>query len=63
MKSPSRKAVALGGICLGKLVEVNELRYSNIALLGAIWQEPNEAVERFVEIKEKWESIYEQFNN
>jgi hydroxymethylpyrimidine kinase/phosphomethylpyrimidine kinase len=57
MKSPSIKAVALGGICLEKLEEVKGLGYNNIALLGAIWENPESAVTSFVEIKEKWELI------
>lgn len=59
MKSPSGKAVALGGISLEKLKEVKELGYNNIALLGAIWPEPSEVMKRFLEIKENWESINE----
>ena len=59
IKSPSDKAVALGGMRLERLSKAKDLSYKNIALLGAIWQKPEDAVERFVEINNQWNVLNE----
>ncbi len=53
-KNGKRLLIALGGIDEDKIDTVNDLGFSGIALLGAIWQNKN-PVEKFKRIKEKWE--------
>lgn len=57
MISPSSKAVALGGISLENLEKVKELGYESIAVLGTIWENPENAMERFIRIKNKLERL------
>jgi thiamine-phosphate pyrophosphorylase len=51
------RVMAIGGV---KRANTNILRgmgFHGLALLGAIWQEPDKAVEHFIEIKKEWNGI------
>ena len=55
------KIVALGGIDRSKLVDLKLRGFEHIALLGAIWNRPETAVENFVKIKKEWEGLEDIF--
>lgn len=47
--------VALGGVILDKLAKVKQMGFDGAAVLGAIWQTPEKAIEVFIELKAIWE--------
>lgn len=47
--------VALGGVALDKLAKVKQMGFDGAAVLGAIWQTPEKAIEVFKELKAIWE--------
>jgi thiamine monophosphate synthase len=54
MENRPEKIIALGGVDEDKIEMIKELRFTGIALLGAIWH--NESpVEKYKRIKEKWQ--------
>jgi thiamine-phosphate pyrophosphorylase len=54
MKKFNRSVLALGGIDHTNISRLREWNFSGAALLGAIWQEPANAINRFKNILEIW---------
>lgn len=48
------QVLALGGVNHSNAALAREMGFDGIALLGAIWREPENAVENFIEIKRRW---------
>ena len=44
------ETIALGGIDADKIFKAKRLGYHGVALMGAIWQEPNRAITNFIHI-------------
>jgi thiamine-phosphate pyrophosphorylase len=49
-RTPSR-FFAVGGVDVPKIPEIKAMHFDGFAVLGALWQEPAMAVERFIDIK------------
>lgn len=49
------KIVALGGITVDKIDQLKQMKFDGAAVLGAIWEEPAQAVQTFRELKAAWE--------
>ncbi|HAS41046.1 MAG TPA: hypothetical protein DCS93_11220 [Microscillaceae bacterium] len=49
------KIVALGGVTVDKIDQLKRMRFNGAAVLGAIWQEPDKAVQAFMALKAVWE--------
>ncbi|WPV02037.1 thiamine phosphate synthase [Mucilaginibacter sp. cycad4] len=52
---PGPKVIALGGINESNLHQVNDMNFDGAAVLGAIWNHPQQAVSNFVKIKKATE--------
>lgn len=52
--SEQSRIIALGGVNQTNAALAKQMGFDGIALLGAIWQEPDKAVENFIEIKKEW---------
>lgn len=50
----SARVLAMGGVDRSNAGLTRQMGFDGIALLGAIWQEPDKALERFIEIKKEW---------
>lgn len=48
----SSKIIALGGVDLSNLVKVKGMNFDGAALLGAIWNDPERAIDNFRRLKE-----------
>ncbi len=46
------KFIALGGVELSNLIKLKTMRFDGVAVLGTLWTEPLQAVERFKQLKE-----------
>ena len=46
------KVIALGGVELSNLTSLKAMDFDGAAVLGTLWNEPNKAVERFIQLKE-----------
>jgi len=46
------KVIALGGVELSNLTRLKTMGFDGAAVLGALWCEPNKAVDRYIELKE-----------
>ena len=51
------RVLALGGVDQNNAGLAQQMGFDGIALLGAVWQEPDKAVEHFIEIKKQWNGI------
>ena len=52
-KSDSRlKIIALGGITLSNLEKIKTMNFDGAAVLGALWNEPQDAVNTFLQLKQ-----------
>ena len=49
------RLIALGGIALDKIARIKFMGFDGAAVLGTIWQQPQKAVEVFMELKATWE--------
>jgi thiamine-phosphate pyrophosphorylase len=47
------KIIALGGVEASNLIKVKAMNFDGAAVLGTLWNEPDKAVERFTQLKEK----------
>jgi thiamine-phosphate pyrophosphorylase len=52
--SEQSRIIALGGVNQTNAALAKQMGFDGIALLGAVWQEPDKAVENFIEIKKEW---------
>ncbi len=51
------KRIALGGICDENYRKVAEMNFDGAAILGAIWNEPIDAIKKFIKIQEVQQQI------
>lgn len=51
------KVIAIGGINATNMQEAMNMKFSGIAVLGAIWQKPNESIQQFTAIQKAWKQI------
>ncbi|MEJ5964206.1 thiamine phosphate synthase [Pedobacter immunditicola] len=49
-RSGAPEVVALGGIKLGNLSRIKEMNFDGAAVLGAIWNKPEQAIEKFKQL-------------
>jgi thiamine-phosphate pyrophosphorylase len=49
------KILAVGGVDESNIDVVKNLNFDGIGLLGALWKEPNNALAKFTQIKNKME--------
>ncbi|SEM83794.1 thiamine-phosphate pyrophosphorylase [Mucilaginibacter gossypiicola] len=54
---PLPKVFALGGIDESNLEQVKEMNFDGAAVLGSIWQDPEQAVSNFINIKKVTEQL------
>ena len=47
------KVIALGGVEVSNLIKVKAMNFDGAAVLGALWNEPDKAIETFTQLKEK----------
>ena len=47
---PATKAIALGGIDLGKIDQIYAWNYQGVAVLGSVWEEPRNAVNETIKL-------------
>jgi len=45
------KVIALGGVQLSNLANVKAMGFDGVAVLGTLWNEPDEAVENYINLK------------
>lgn len=50
--NPKPQVIALGGVELSNLTRLNTMGFDGAAVLGKLWNEPNKAVECFIQLKE-----------
>jgi thiamine-phosphate pyrophosphorylase len=48
------RVLAMGGVNQNNAGKALQMGFDGIALLGAVWQEPDKAVEHFIKIKKEW---------
>lgn len=53
LHSGSVKVIALGGIDVGKIELVKQMNFDGVAILGCLWETPEQAVKTFKELQEK----------
>lgn len=46
------KVIGLGGVNAGNISKLKQMGYDGAAVLGAVWQEPEKAVEHFIKIQQ-----------
>lgn len=51
LKECRQQVIALGGITPGHMEHCRELNFSGVAVLGYIWEKPEEALQRFIQLK------------
>lgn len=51
------KVIAIGGINARNIQEAMNMKFSGVAVLGAIWQKPNESIQQFKTIQKAWKQI------
>ena len=51
------KVIALGGVELSNLTKIKAMGFDGVAVLGALWSEPNKALERFKQLQKKTISL------
>lgn len=51
------KVIAIGGINATNMRETMNMKFSGVAVLGAIWQKPNESIQQFKAIQKAWTQI------
>ncbi len=49
------QVIALGGIDIANLDKVRKMNFDGAALLGTLWANPKKALEKFVEIRTKYD--------
>ncbi|WP_114940747.1 thiamine phosphate synthase [Mucilaginibacter endophyticus] len=54
---PLPKVFALGGLDESNLKQIKEMNFDGAAVLGAIWQDPEQAVSNFIKIKQVTEEL------
>ena len=54
IRAGNARVLALGGMDQSNAGLAQQMGFDGIALLGALWQEPDKAVQHFTEIKKEW---------
>lgn len=55
--SSKSRVLALGGVDQSNAGLARQMGFNGIALLGAVWQKPDKAVDHFIKIKKAWNGI------
>lgn len=50
--------IALGGIDKDAILQAKAMKFAGVAVLGAIWQRPEESVQRYHEIQQAYQKAY-----
>lgn len=48
------KVIAIGGINITTIQKVNDMKFSGVAVLGAIWENPYESIQQFKALQKTW---------
>ena len=48
------KVIALAGVNATNMEQVKQMKFSGAAVLGAIWQQPNECIKQFITLQKAW---------
>lgn len=48
------KVIALGGISEANLQQASKMKFNGVAVLGAIWQKPDESIQKFKAVQQAW---------
>ena len=57
-KMNKTKVIALGGIQASNILKAKEYGFDGVAVLGAIWQNPDQAIQQFEEIQKQYSSLF-----
>lgn len=50
----ARQVLALGGIDAGTVTTAKRMRFDGVALMGALWQQPEQSLKVFTAIQQQW---------
>jgi len=48
------KVIAIGGINITTVQKINDMKFSGVAVLGAIWETPDESIQQFKALQKTW---------
>ena len=57
VKENRPKVIALGGIDATNMQTAMKMKFDGVAVLGAIWQKPEESIQKFKAIQQAWKQV------